>query len=119
MLRQFLEDSRGISPRWFAVGTVAVCILSAGIATGIILLVAEQGPQGPPGQQGPHGPRGPEGPEGYVDADSLDLDFIESEVSEVRDAVESVDGDLGWLESDLSSVESDVSELCFALDTFC
>jgi hypothetical protein len=114
-----LEHSRNISLRWLVVGAVAVCILSAGIATGATLLIAERGPQGPPGEQGSHGPRGPEGPEGYVDVDALDLDFIESEVSEVRDAVESVDSDLGWLESDLSSVESNVSELCSALDTFC
>jgi hypothetical protein len=49
--------------KYFIAILVGVCILSAGIGSGLALL-AQTGPAGPAGKRGPAGPEGPEGPEG-------------------------------------------------------
>jgi hypothetical protein len=53
---------------------LGVCVLSAGIGSGLALL-AQTGPSGPAGKRGPAGPEGPkgaEGPSGAAEVEGLE-----------------------------------------------
>lgn len=98
---------------------VAVCVLSAVVASAVTLLLAKSGPTGPPGRMGERGARGREGPEGYVDTDALNLGGLESEVADLGSEVEWLELEqesLSTLERDMRNLESEFSELCFALN---
>lgn len=98
---------------------VGVCILSAGIGSGLALL-AETGPAGAAGKRGPAGPEGSEGPEGPSGAE--EIGGLEVEVEDLRGQVEEsegLEGRLEDLESEVSSLEGVTSELCEELDFFC
>jgi hypothetical protein len=112
-----------ISRRFFIVALIGVCIASAGIGAGVTML-AKTGPPGPKGERGPVGPEGPEGVEG-----ASDINYLESEVEELRGRVEEGEGledavaqnesELGYLESEVSSLRSTTSEICQELNLFC
>ena len=98
---------------------VGVCILSAGIGTGLAL-IAQEGPEGPRGKQGKEGPRGPEGPEGPSGA--AEVEGLEAQVEELRGELESQ----GELESRVESLEDEIAglggfeaELCEEDELFC
>lgn len=81
---------------------VGVCILSAGIGSGLALL-AQTGPQGATGKQGPRGPQGKQGPEGPSGA--TEIEGLEGEVEELRgqvEASEELEGRVEGLEEELS-----------------
>jgi hypothetical protein len=107
-----------ISRRFFIAALIGVCVASAGIGAGVTML-AKTGPSGPSGERGPVGPQGPEGPEGFIDPDEFNTDFLESEVSELRELVEETEGYEEELESDVSSVESTLSEVCSEINLYC
>ena len=97
---------------------IGVCALSAAIGSGITLL-ADTGPQGAKGERGAAGPRGPEGPEGSVEAR---LGFLESELGELREELNSVadlEARVDGIDSDLTKNEETVSELCLELELIC
>jgi len=99
---------------------VGVCVLSAGIGSGLALL-AQEGPEGPRGKQGKQGPPGPEGergPEG--ESATAEVESLEAEVAELRDQAEQA----GELESRVEDLESAVrgaggSLLCEEFGLFC
>jgi len=74
-----------MTQRNFVLLVVGVCILSAGIGSGLAL-VAQTGPKGAKGARGPEGPRGPRGPEGQSAAG--EVEGLEAEVEELRGRVE-------------------------------
>ncbi len=91
---------------------VGVCVLSAGIGTGVALL-AETGPAGAAGKRGPPGPEGPEGPEGPSGAE--EIGGLEAEVEELRTKIEDaedLEGRLEELESAASGLDGITEELC-------
>jgi hypothetical protein len=91
---------------------LGVCVLSAGIGSGIALL-AETGPAGAAGKRGPAGPEGPEGPAGPSGAEEIGA--LEAEVEELRseiDGSESLEGRLEELESEISGLDGVAEELC-------
>jgi hypothetical protein len=103
----------------FVAIVVGVCILSAGIGSGLALM-AQEGPAGPAGKSGPAGPQGPEGAEGPSGA--AEIGGLESEVEELRAEVEQsgeLEGRLEDVESGLSGIEGATSEVCEELDFFC
>jgi hypothetical protein len=77
---------------------LGVCVLSAGIGSGLALLAQEgsAGPAGKPGAAGPQGPEGAEGPEGPSGA-----------------------AEVGGLEAEVAGIEGVTSELCEELELFC
>jgi hypothetical protein len=98
---------------------VGVCVLSAGIGSGLALL-AETGPAGPAGKRGPAGPEGPEGAEGPSGAE--EIGGLEAEVEELRGRIDEsgdVESRLEELESEVSGLDGITSELCDELDSFC
>jgi hypothetical protein len=113
-----IEVSRNLAI-WTVVG---VCALSAAIGAGITLL-AETGPAGVTGErgaQGPRGPKGPEGPEGNVDVP--DFGFVESELEDLREELSDASelkSRVDAIDSDLTTTEETVSDLCLELDDFC
>lgn len=91
---------------------VGVCILSAGIGSGLALL-AETGPAGPAGKRGPTGAEGPAGPEGPSGAE--EIGSLEAEVEELRgelEGTEELEARLDELESELSGLGGVAEELC-------
>jgi hypothetical protein len=74
-----------MTQRNFVLLVVGVCILSAGIGSGLALL-AQTGPAGPKGARGAKGERGPRGPEGESAAG--EVEGLEAEVEELRGRVE-------------------------------
>jgi hypothetical protein len=114
------DDDRLVVSRRMAIwAVVGVCALSAAIGSGITLL-ADTGPAGPKGQRGAPGPRGPEGPEGEVE--EPDFGFLESELGELRDELNSVadlEARVDGIDSDLTKNEETVSELCLELELIC
>lgn len=98
---------------------LGVCILSAGIGSGLALL-AQEGPAGPAGKRGPTGKQGPEGPEGPSGA--AEIGELEAEVEELRgeigDSTE-LEERLDDLEADFSELEGATGELCDEFDFFC
>lgn len=91
---------------------LGVCVLSAGIGSGIALL-AETGPAGAAGKRGPVGPEGPEGPAGPSGAEEIGA--LEAEVEELRGEIEgseSLEGRLEELEAELSGLDGVAEELC-------
>lgn len=91
---------------------VGVCVLSAGIGSGMALL-AETGPAGSAGKRGPAGPEGPEGPEGPSGAEEIGA--LEAEVEDLRGEIEgsgSLEGRLEELESEVSELGGFAEELC-------
>ena len=77
-----------MTQRNFVLLLVGVCILSAGIGSGLALL-AQTGPTGAKGKRGPEGkrgPRGPQGPEGK--SATAEVEGLEAEVEELRGRVE-------------------------------
>ena len=77
-----------MTQRNFVLLVVGVCILSAGIGSGLALL-AQTGPTGATGKRGPEGkrgPRGPQGPEGK--SATAEVEGLEAEVEELRGRVE-------------------------------
>jgi hypothetical protein len=91
---------------------VGVCVLSAGIGSGLALL-AETGPAGAAGKRGATGPEGPEGPAGPSGAEEIGA--LEAEVEELRGEVEdseSFEGRLEELEAEISSLGGVAEELC-------
>lgn len=82
---------------------VGVCVLSAGIGSGLALL-AETGPAGPAGERGARGPEGPAGPEGPSGAE--EIGGLEAEVEELRGEVEGADD----LEARVEELESEISD---------
>jgi hypothetical protein len=98
---------------------LGVCILSAGIGSGLALL-AQEGPAGPAGKRGPAGKQGPEGPEGPSGA--AEIGDLEAQVEELRGEVgesEELEERVDELESDLSEIEGVTLELCEEDDFFC
>jgi hypothetical protein len=118
-------------PRQLVALLVGVCVLSAGIGTGITLLLAEEGPQGPRGEQGSAGPEGPPGPAVDVEVETRDLqdriadleasvDDLESRISDLEfDVPIGLGTDVSQIEGDLSDLEFQVDQICRALDLFC
>ncbi len=95
---------------------LAVCVLSAGIGSGLALL-AQTGPSGATGKRGSAGPEGPEGPSG-----SAEVEGLEAEVEELRGEIEDsgeTQNRLEELEEELSGLSSTTSELCLELELFC
>jgi hypothetical protein len=91
---------------------IGVCVLSAGIGSGLALL-AETGPAGPAGKRGAPGPEGPEGPEGPSGAE--EIGSLEAEVEELRSEVDgsgSLEGRLEELEAEVSELGGFAEELC-------
>jgi hypothetical protein len=98
---------------------VGVCVLSAGIGSGLALL-AQEGPQGARGKQGKQGARGPQGPAGESAAGEVEA--LEGEVAELRERVEAteeLEERVGDLESELSGVGGPTSALCEEFGIFC
>lgn len=97
---------------------LGVCVLSAGIGSGLALL-AQEGPAGPAGKRGPTGPQGPAGPEGESGAE--EIGGLEAEVEELRGQVEESEGRVDDLESELSGFEGGVTpeELCEEFEIDC
>jgi hypothetical protein len=93
-----------MTQRNFILLLVGVCVLSAGIGSGLALL-AQTGPSGAEGARGPAGPRGPQGPEGPSGA--AEVEGLEAEVQELRGEVENS----GELEGRLESLEDEISGL--------
>jgi hypothetical protein len=104
---------------------LGVCILSAGIGSGLAL-IAQEGPEGPRGKQGQTGKPGPEGPEGAEGASgAAEVEGLEAEVAELRDQLEE-GADLGQVEGRIDELEAEIeglggvqSELCSELDFLC
>ncbi|MEZ5076655.1 MAG: hypothetical protein R2725_04350 [Solirubrobacterales bacterium] len=99
---------------------VGVCVLSAGIGSGLALLAQEgpEGPRGKPGKQGKRGPQGEPGPEGA--SASAEVESLEAEVAELRDQVEQADE----LEARVEDLEAAItgaggSVLCDEFGLFC
>jgi hypothetical protein len=99
---------------------VGVCVLSAGIGSGLALLAQEgpEGPRGKPGKQGPAGPQGEQGPEGA--SATAEVEGLEAEVDELRGQVEEADE----LEARVEDIESALSGvggslLCEEFGLFC
>jgi hypothetical protein len=91
---------------------VGVCVLSAGIGSGLALL-AQTGPAGATGKRGPAGPEGPQGAEGPSGA--AEIGGLESEVEELRGRVEESEetqSRLEELESEISGLSGPGSALC-------
>ena len=98
---------------------LGVCVLSAGIGSGLALL-AETGPAGPAGKRGPAGPEGPQGPEGASGAE--EIGGLEAEVEELRGQVEEgeeLEGRVEDLESEVSGFGGITSELCEEFESLC
>jgi hypothetical protein len=93
---------------------VGVCILSAGIGSGLALL-AQEGPRGPAGKPGPAGPEGPQGPRG--ESGAAEVEGLEDEVEELRGEVEEAQG----LEERVETLEGEFggSEGGFSPDELC
>ncbi|MCW2979768.1 MAG: hypothetical protein JWO14_1495, partial [Solirubrobacterales bacterium] len=69
---------------------IGVCVLSAAIGSGLALL-AQTGPEGPAGKQGPRGHAGKQGKPGPSgESAGEELGELESEVGELRGAIEEV-----------------------------
>ena len=103
----------------FVALVVGVCVLSAGIGSGLALL-AQTGPAGPAGKRGAPGPEGPQGPEGASAGEELGA--LEGEVEELRGQVEAggeAEGRLDELESEVSELGGVTSELCAEIEAFC
>lgn len=81
---------------------LGVCILSAGIGSGLALL-AQEGSAGAAGKRGPAGPRGPQGPEGPSGA--AEIGDLEAEVDELWSRVEEAEG----LEERVEELEAEVA----------
>lgn len=96
----------------FVAVLLGVCVLSAGIGSGLALL-AETGPEGPAGKRGPAGPEGPEGAEGPSGAE--EIGGLEAEVEELRGEVEAAEG----LESRVDELESELSGLGGVAEELC
>lgn len=58
------QETVGISKKAFAIGLIAVLIVSVLLSYGITNTVVKVGPQGPKGETGPVGPQGPKGDKG-------------------------------------------------------
>lgn len=100
-----MSDPKVSLPRnWFIALLVGVCVLSAGIGSGLALL-AQEGPAGERGARGPAGPQGPRGPEGASAEE--ELGGLEGEVEELRGRVEEAEG----LEERVDELESQLSDL--------
>ncbi|MFN8215571.1 MAG: hypothetical protein U0R71_03150 [Solirubrobacterales bacterium] len=86
-----MDSMISMTQRNFVLLVVGVCILSAGIGSGLALL-AQTGPSGAKGARGPEGkrgPRGPQGPQGERGASGeAKVQGLEAEVQELRGAVE-------------------------------
>jgi hypothetical protein len=123
-----MEGGLTISKRMFVLTLIGGCVLSAVIGSGITL-VAKTGPQGPKGEQGIRGPEGPEGDSAF-DA-TIEAEEALSRVNRLEDDVEEIETsfiygeepasvyELQSVESNLGRVESDLSSLCRALETYC
>jgi hypothetical protein len=101
-----------MTQRNFVLLVVGVCILSAGIGSGLALL-AQTGPSGAKGARGPQGERGPRGPQGESAAG--ELEGLEAEVEELRGRVEEgeeLNGRVEALEEELSGIGGGSSVLC-------
>lgn len=88
---------------------IGVCVLSAGIGSGLALL-AQTGPAGAAGKRGPAGPQGAEGPSGAAEVEGL-----EAELEELRGAVEEsgeTRNRLEELEEELFSFSGGRNESC-------
>jgi hypothetical protein len=101
---------------------VGVCVLSAGIGSGLALLAQEgaAGPAGKRGSAGPRGEKGAEGPEGASGA--AEIGGLEAEVEDLRGRLEQseeLEGRLEDLESEVAGIEGVTSELCEEIDLFC
>lgn len=104
---------------WFVALIVGVCVLSAGIGSGVALL-AEEGPAGPRGERGARGPAGPPGPAG--ESATAEVKALKDEVEELRgrlDKEDSLQRRLEELESEVSSLGGLSDRLCEELDVFC
>lgn len=98
---------------------LGVCVLSAGIGSGLALL-AQEGPQGPRGKQGKQGPAGERGPAG--ESATAEVEALQAEVAELRERVadtEALEERLSELESGLSGAGGSDSVLCEELGIFC
>jgi hypothetical protein len=99
---------------------VGVCVLSAGIGSGLALL-AQEGPEGPRGKAGKQGPAGKEGAQGPEGASATaEVEALEAEVDELRGQVEEADE----LEARVEDIESALSGaggslLCEEFGLFC
>ncbi len=85
MIRVPMGSMVSMTQRNFVLLVVGVCILSAGIGSGLALL-AQTGPAGAKGARGPEGPRGPRGPQGQ--SATAEVEALEAEVAELRGRVE-------------------------------
>lgn len=104
-----MDHMVSMTQRNFVLLVVGVCILSAGIGSGLALL-AQTGPAGSKGARGPQGkqgPRGPQGPEGK--SATAEVEGLEVEVEELRGRVEEgedLSGRVEALEESLSDLGS-------------
>jgi hypothetical protein len=108
-----------MTQRNFILLVVGVCVLSAGIGSGLALL-AQTGPSGAAGPRGPAGKQGPPGREGPSGA--AEVGGLEEEVEELRGRVEESEelaGRLDQLENEISDLSGPTSELCEELELPC
>jgi hypothetical protein len=88
-----------MTQRNFVLLVVGVCILSAGIGSGLALL-AQTGPAGAKGARGPAGKQGPRGERGPAGKSATgEVEALEAEVEELRGRVEEDEGLSGRVEA--------------------
>ena len=107
MIPRSMDSMISMTRRNFVLLVVGVCILSAGIGSGLALL-AQTGPTGAKGARGPEGKRGPRGPEGKRGpSGEAKVEGLEAEVEELRGEVE----ESGELSGRLEELEEEIGGL--------